>query len=83
MKPFTRLDLSQNGYHDAFVGMGFGAIPGHARVVVLGNHPDLDVAALPEEIWPVPGAYPFQASAVALFSFCPLAFCCWGGNMKA
>jgi hypothetical protein len=51
---------------DFFIDVGFGLVPGYRRVAALGNNPSVDAAALPEDIWPGGGAYPWMTAATAL-----------------
>lgn len=46
--------------------LGWGNLPGISRVSQVGNHPDADVAAIPEELFSLPGIYPFPSSAQSL-----------------
>ena len=45
---------------------GLGAVPGAARVVLLGHNPDIDTGTDPEDVWGFGGLYPFQSTAQTL-----------------
>lgn len=47
------------------LAVALGQVPGHSRVVALGNNPDVDTGAH-EDIWPGGGIYPWQTAAVAM-----------------
>lgn len=46
--------------------IGFGVIPGHRRIVGLGNNPSVDTSTLPEDITSTGGLYTFMDTAAPL-----------------
>lgn len=46
--------------------IGFAQVPGYRRITALGNNPDVDSAAVPEDIWSGGGAYPWMTGATSL-----------------
>lgn len=53
------------GFAD-LLDVGWGIAPGLTRVTALGSNPDVDIGALPEDIWTGGGAYPFMTASTAL-----------------
>lgn len=49
-----------------FHQIGLGTIPGHRRIVGLGNNPNVDTTTLPEDITSAGGLYVFMDTASAL-----------------
>ena len=48
------------------LAVGFGDVPGHSRVAILGVLPDIDDGTEPEDVWPDGGLYSWLPSARAL-----------------
>lgn len=57
--------LSVNGHGD-LIDIGFGIVGSARRVTALGNNPDVDSGAIPEDIWTGGGAYPWLSVATSL-----------------
>lgn len=53
-------------YNEYLQQIGFGTIPGHRRIVGLGNNPNVDTTTTPEDVTSAGGLYTFLSTAAAL-----------------
>lgn len=49
-----------------FFAVALGLFPGATPVVAIGENPDVDIATVPETIWPGGGLYPWKPVATAM-----------------